>query len=567
MDASDEKNVRDETVALPPEQLPDAPGSAVPAAPAAPAAAVPVAPEPAPADAPGDPEATVLADAAATVLSDAVPTALVDAAPTTRSDAAPTRVVPGDLPTVAAPTPDGIDALGSPSYVPIDPIEFDVLQEGVAVPSPVQSLSDTPRRRLPGWAIALIAVVVLALAGALALVTYQQELWGGKTVPAVVGLSQDEATDDLTYLGFAVTVEPTAADDGFGTVLSCTPDVGERVDPARGITLRVATQRSIPKVLGLDATAAQQALLDAGATSVSLTYRNSNQPAGTVIAVDPAEGAPFVSTQPVTLTVAQAYAVPALDGMALADAEAALKDAGLASSVTYVSSQEARNTVVKTSPEAGTEVAPGETVELSVAMPFPDQPYDLLAYFSCDAVALPTYLAEEQFSLTYGEVYASGGHAHAAYTGPEGDVLQISDSPESAHYAGGSQTDVLATGAAVGGVRYAFSGATVPKGGTEETEAAVRAVMSACGLEGLSDTCTQSDVVLPEGTPTDGGQHFICATGQQGEFTWAVIIGGPEGVTRVVALAAPSSLFEGVDLSAHGGSICDYIAYIDQYTG
>ena len=50
-------------------------------------------------------------------------------------------------------------------------------------------------------------------------------------------------------------------------------------------------------------------------------------------------------------------------------------------------------------------------------------------------------------------------------------------------------------------------------------------------------------------------------------FVWAVIIGGYEGSTRVVALAAPTEHFSSVDLSSFGGSVCDYIAYIDQYTG
>ena len=62
-------------------------------------------------------------------------------------------------------------------------------------------------------------------------------------------------------------------------------------------------------------------------------------------------------------------------------------------------------------------------------------------------------------------------------------------------------------------------------------------------------------------------RHFICGYGRQDDYTWAVVIGGYDNVTRVVALVAPTAHFEAVNLSSFGGSVCDYIAYIDQYTG
>ena len=143
-------------------------------------------------------------------------------------------------------------------------------------------------------------------------------------------------------------------------------------------------------------------------------------------------------------------------------------------------------------------------------------------------------------------------------------------------------------------MRYAFSAETLPEGGATENESGIRAVMEACGLEGLLDTCTESDIVAPipdpepqeptepedpadkEGTdgegdaeegPAEPEHHFICGYGRQGDYTWAVIIGGYEGSTRVVALVAPTAHFSSVNLSSFGGSVCDYIAYIDQYTG
>ena len=532
--------------------------------------------------------------------SDPDATQLADDAPTRRvaPEALPTIVLPAekDAPEQPAGSGDGIDALGDPYFSPVVPNDLTEARVPVSIPSPVQSLPER-KRRLPRWAVALIVVVLLACAGGVAYYTYDQEMWGGKTIPRVVGLTQEEATRALENLGFAVSVEPVAADDGFGIVLACSPSEGQRVDPANGATISVASQRAIPKIVGMDVESAHQALLDAGAENVTLSYQNSDQPAGTVLAVSPEEGSAFVSSDPITVTVARAFTVPALEGMPLPDAQAQLEAGGLTSTVIYVESDAEKNTVVSLDPPAGTEVAAGASITLAVATPMPHEPYDLMGYLDAAPQALSAYLADAGYTLDYGEIYASGGNAHVAYTGASGDLLQITNEPETAHYAGGSQADVLARGAGVGGVRYAFSAETLPEGGATESESGIRAVMEACGLEGLLDTCTESDIVAPipdpepqepaepedpadkEGADEEGvaeeepaepaqpAHHFICGYGRQGDYTWAVIIGGYEGSTRVVALVAPTAHFSSVNLSSFGGSVCDYIAYIDQYTG
>lgn len=546
--AQDEKNPLGETVAMPPDS---------------------------------DPDATQLADEAPTrrVAPEALPTIVLPAE----------KDVPGRPETAA----DGIDALGDPYFSPVVPNDLTEARVPVSIPSPVQSLPER-KRRLPRWAVALIVVVLLACAGGVAYYTYDQEMWGGKTIPRVVGLTQEEATRALENLGFAVSVEPVAADDGFGIVLACSPSEGQRVDPAKGATISVASQRTIPQIVGMDVESAHQALLDAGAENVTLSYQNSDQPAGTVLAVSPEEGSAFVSSDPITVTVARAFTVPALEGMPLSDAQAQLEAGGLTSTVIYVESDAEKNTVVSLDPPAGTEVAAGASITLAVATPMPHEPYDLMGYLDAAPQALSAYLADAGYTLDYGEIYASGGNAHVAYTGTSGDLLQITNEPETAHYAGGSQADVLARGAGVGGVRYAFSAETLPEGGATENESGIRAVMEACGLEGLLDTCTESDIVAPipdpepqeptepedpankegadgegdaEDEPAEPAHHFICGYGRQGDYTWAVIIGGYEGSTRVVALVAPTAHFSSVNLSSFGGSVCDYIAYIDQYTG
>lgn len=526
------------------------------------------APDPAP-----DPDATVLADPDASPTrrvpsADELPTiSLEDTAAAAAADAAAATVVAdaaGVAPTVVVPPArDGIDALDDPYFSPAVPEDLTEAQPMVAIPSPVESLPER-KRRLPRWAVVLLVIVLLAAAGGAAWYTYEQELWGGRTVPAVVGMSEEDATEALEALGFAVAVDYQAGDDGFDTVLACDPEPGVRADTSAGVTLTVAAERVIPDVSGQDVESAKSALNEAGAYNIELTYRNSTEAEGTVLEVSPGVGEPFVSSDTVTLTVARPFTVPNVENLNVEDAKALLESEGLSANVTYVESDAEKYTVVGASPGVGERVDAGATVELSVSTPYPSEPWDLLAYFDATPQEVSAYLADEGFSPTHAAVYAAGGNADAAYTDADGDVLKVSDSPESPSYAAESTTDVLATGAGIGGVRYVFSSASVPEGGTAESEAGVRAVMKACGFEGLVDTCTQDSIAMPQERPEDM-PHFVCGYGTQGDYTWAVIIGGYEGATRVVALAAPTAHFSAVDLSAYGGRVCDYVAATDLF--
>ena len=256
--------------------------------------------------------------------------------------------------------------------------------------------------------------------------------------------------------------------------------------------------------------------------------------------------------------------------MTVSDALALLEEAGLSGSVTYVESDAEKNQVVASEPVAGSEVAGGSSVTLSVSSPFPSSPTALLDYFEAEPAQVSEYLADEGFSLRYSAIYVSGGNARCAYESEDGDVLQISDAPESGYYDGSTDGDVLARGAGIGGLRFAFSAASLPDGAANETEDGVRAVMEACGFEGMTDLCTQDDAQLPQElleSELYETAHFVCATGRQDGYTWVVRIGGVGESTGVVAMVAPTSHFSAVDLSSFGGSVCDYVAYIDLFTG
>lgn len=536
-------------------------------------------------DAADDPNATRLAapgaPADATVAA-ASPTSRMGAVPTTQLPrGAATSVLPGSASAPGA-VADGIDALDDPYVSPVNLADLTTARRPVELQSPVKS---TKKKGMPVWGVLIIVVLVLGgLAGA-AWYTYDRELWGGRTVPLVVGLDEATATSKLEAAGFSVEVSQAPADDGIGTVTACSPEPGKRAD-SKQATLTVAVARTIPQVTGSSLEAAQKALLDMGATNIRIQSVNSDAQSGTVVEVSPAEGSEFKSGDEVVLSVATPYVVPSVMGLTADAAKAAVEKAGLSANVTYVKSDAARNTVVECEPEAGTQASEGDVVELQVSTPYPEEVTDLTAYFDATSKEVATYLNDEKYTLVYGSTLFNGD-AHAVYRGADGDMITFSPNPETGSYAGGKTDDVLGSGAPISGVRYVYASGAAPAGGTSETVSGVRAVMEACGLSGLKETATEQDLAglgvlaQSQGGGTAGssqtqadtqaqtdGRHFICGYGEMDQYSWAVVIGGPKDVTNVVVLVCPRSHFNGgVDLSAYDNSPAKYIGYVSVYDG
>ena len=474
-------------------------------------------------------------------------------------DSTPTTVAPAPA-AAATPTPDGIDALGDPYVSPVDLGDLTTARRPVDLESPVKS---TKKKGLPIWGVVLAVIFALAAMGAGAWYTYEHEYWGGRTVPLVIGLDQQTATERLEAAGFKVTVAEAAADDGIGTVIACDPEPGKRAETKGGATITVAVARTIPQVTGQPMEDVQQALLAAGAVNIHIQPVNSDAAAGTVVSVEPAEGTEFKSTDEITLSVATPYVVPSVVGKNVDEAKAAIEKAGLTAHVNFVKSEKPHNEVIESSPEAGTQASEGDTVELQVSSPYPDDVEALAQYFSCTSSEVAKYMEDEKCTLTYGSTF-SNGDAHAVYTGQSGNMITFTANPEVGSYAGNKTDDVLAAGAPISGVRYVYAPGAAPQGALSESADGVRAVMNACGFTGLKETCTASDL---EGLGyTADGRHFICAFGEDWQSSWAVLIGGPEGQTNVVAMAFLKSRYSGaVDLSQFGNSPAKLIAYANLY--
>lgn len=253
------------------------------------------------------------------------------------------------------------------------PVDYQVLEEDASAPYEVddETSSPAPTARPPRAkgpiivaACIVLAVVLAAVAGG----TYMAELWGGKTIPEVVGLSQPEAVDALAAKGFAAQAVEVKSDDPQGTVLSSDPEQGHRAEEGSTVTLSVAVPRIVPAIVGATSDDAAQALEAEGFTAVTYTEEKSNEAAGTVLAVSPEAGTEAKSGDAITVTVAVPYTVPDVEGMSEADAKAALEAEGYEVSTEWYTTEDIEEgTAVSTDPAAGSELNSGSEVMLYVA--------------------------------------------------------------------------------------------------------------------------------------------------------------------------------------------------------
>ena len=224
-------------------------------------------------------------------------------------------------------------------------------------------------KRLPGSKIAaIVALVVVLAAGVAGGVTYQMELWGGKIVPDVTGMTQADATYMLQNKGFAVRSTTVPSDSTEGLVLLMDPGAGARQQEGAEVVIHVSTSRTVPKVVGSSQDSALKALSDNGFENVDVQLERSDEPEGTVLSVSPEEGEKAKASTSITLKVAQAYTVPDVSGMSYNQAVQAIKDAGLSSTAVYVYSETAsEGAIMGVEPAAGSKVPSDTVVVVSLA--------------------------------------------------------------------------------------------------------------------------------------------------------------------------------------------------------
>lgn len=321
----------------------------------------------------------------------------------------------------------------------------------------------------------------------------------------------------------------------------------------------------MPDVTGMSIADAEAALREAGATEFATSAVSSDQPAGTVLGTQPEAGAAFKSHDTITVIVAQAYTVPDLVGQKDSDAVAALESLGLTAKVTYTQSDKDDHIVLSLDPAAGSEITQGSEVRLEVAQPYPDDIHDLADYTTHAPADISKWLGKQGFACQGGTVDSSG---YAAATYSDGSAaISFTSTPfvNSIDLSDGNQGDVLAKGKWFKGVRYEFGADEQPSGASALSDDAVREVMATCGLDNMTDACTEDSVILPE-PATAEGHTFVCAYGEMGDSCWTVLIEATDDGTTTVVTYAPKSIYDAANLESTGGRICDYVAYMYLYS-
>lgn len=398
-----------------------------------------------------------------------------------------------------------------------------------------KSFSDTARdradfvKRIPAkwFKIAAAVLVVILLAVAVKL------LFFNTPVPQVVDSTSREARARLSDAGFEVEVKSEAVDGvEDGTVLACDPECGTRHRKGSTVTITVASSQTIPDVVGMDLESARQMLEEQGATNIKESLKKSNQPENTVIAVSPDVDQAFDLDDEIVLTVATTAYLPDVVGQTQDEAVKTLEEAGYAVSVKWADSEEEPGKVVSTKPNAKELANLGSTVTVTVASPGPSDFMHIMEYFDTKPEDLSEYLKWKNFVVAGSYAYTNewNGKDCVSQKWSRTDGATVSFTP--APYIEDNvldMADYMAQGRGFEGVRIFIPAKSDASLGVDVAMAKVKEYMEACGLEGMSDSCTQDDLDYSGKSGKDlGTGDFICAQGTQDGKVWTILI-TPEG--------------------------------------
>ena len=214
---------------------------------------------------------------------------------------------------------------------------------------------------------AIISLVVVIIVAIVAFGTYQAQLWGGKVVPELIGLSTDESVILLQDAGFKVAISELPSDDVPGRVLYTHPSAGKRVEANSKIELQVAVERVVPDVMGKSEDEAKALFEESGYTNVEFILVKSEEVEGKIIAVDPEVSTPLTAASKITVSIADPYKVPDVIGLSEADAIAQVEAQGLVPVVEYIFNDNPENLVFEVAPAVGEILSANSEVSIKVA--------------------------------------------------------------------------------------------------------------------------------------------------------------------------------------------------------
>ncbi|MFK3731208.1 Stk1 family PASTA domain-containing Ser/Thr kinase [Streptomyces sp. NPDC088090] len=258
-------------------------------------------------------------------------------------------------------------------------------------------------------------------------------------VPAVLGQTEEAAAGRLADAGLELGTTKRAFSEVYerGTVMAVDPAPGERVRSHATVTLTLSRGPEIVKVPNLrnkPLAEAKRILTEQGlAPGVVSTAFSTTVAQGAVIGSDPEPGTERAPDSAVALVVSKGAPVdvPDVTGETVADATAALQEAGLKVTVApeRVHSPEAAGSVAAQSLAEGSRAAKGDAVTLTVSRgPRPVEVPDVLGMTTDEARAALEdagfeVKVEKSFPFLGNEV--TGQSAEGGTTAPEGSTVTI----------------------------------------------------------------------------------------------------------------------------------------------
>jgi eukaryotic-like serine/threonine-protein kinase len=246
----------------------------------------------------------------------------------------------------------------------------------VYAPPPVYYEEPPARRRaLWPWLLALVLLAGAGVAGWYVYNQVQDQLNTTKpiAVPYVVGIREPQAFAKVKAAGLTPVISrhfSTAQPETY--VYDQDPKAGNRIDKGNQVTIFVsegAPKTEVPDVRGKPSLEAVQTLNDANLKAKVVSV-NSDKPADTVLAQDPAPGKKVKQDTVVRINVSkgpQPVDVPDVTGLPFDQASAQLTSQGFKVQRTDIDSTQPANTVLAESPAPGTSAAKGSTVTLTVS--------------------------------------------------------------------------------------------------------------------------------------------------------------------------------------------------------
>ncbi len=248
--------------------------------------------------------------------------------------------------------------------------------------NPQEASRPQPQKKRKTKNVIIAIVLIIALIGIGYFVASSTGLIGSKvTVPNVVGQTETQARATLQQSGLKVGKLQYNTSDSVdkGNVISQDPEANSSASSGASVNLVVSTGKtngekvSVPNLMGLTASEAEQQLSAVGLKGSSKQDSSDSYESGKIFAQDPSANTQVAAGSTITYTVStgkktQNVQVPNMVGIDEDDAVATLEKLGLVVQTKTAESQEVgAGSVCAQSIASGTQVAQGTTIVLSIA--------------------------------------------------------------------------------------------------------------------------------------------------------------------------------------------------------